>query len=80
MAKIITKKGKVIELIDRCTFKVQYDEKVVTVYLGKGIESHLEKIIDIGDEVIFQMSPYDLSRGRIHRYTFRGGFGDQIID
>lgn len=58
--------GKVIEVLGNAMFRVKLDdsEHVVTAYIGGKMRKHDIKII-AGDRVIMEMSPYDLSKGRI---------------
>jgi translation initiation factor IF-1 len=58
--------GKVIEVLGNAMFRVKIDdsEHVVTAYVGGKMRKHEIKII-AGDRVIMEMSPYDLTKGRI---------------
>lgn len=58
--------GKVIEVLGNAMFRVQLDnsEHVVTAYIGGKLRKHDIKVI-AGDPVVMEMSPYDLSKGRI---------------
>lgn len=58
--------GKVLELLPNATFKVKLDgvDSVVLGHLaGKLRKNHIN--ILLGDRVVLEMSPYDLSKGRI---------------
>ena len=66
----IETEGKVLEIIPGGDFKVKLENKVV-------IEAHVSGKIRVnnirilpGDTVIIELSPYDLTRGRI---TYRKG-------
>jgi translation initiation factor IF-1 len=58
--------GKVVEVLGNAMFRVQLDnsEHVVTAYIGGKLRKHDIKVI-AGDPVVMEMSPYDLSKGRI---------------
>lgn len=58
--------GKVVEVLPNSTFKVKLTdiEHVLICYLGGKLKMHKIKVV-IGDSVKVEMSPYDLSRGRI---------------
>jgi len=60
--------GKVIEVLGNAMFRVQLDnaEHVVTAYIGGKMRTNQIKIV-AGDSVILEMSPYDLTKGRIMR-------------
>lgn len=57
--------GKVNEVLPNAMFRVKLDnEHQITAYLGGKMKKHEIKIIH-GDDVEVEMSPYDLTRGRI---------------
>lgn len=58
--------GKVIEVLGNAMFRVQIEnsEHFVTAYIGGKMRKHDIKII-AGDRVTIEMSPYDLTKGRI---------------
>ena len=58
--------GKVIELLPNATFKVQLEEIEAVVLghiAGKLRKNHINVLL--GDRVSIEMSPYDLTKGRI---------------
>lgn len=58
--------GKVVELLPNATFKVKLEDMDATVLghiAGKLRQNHIN--ILLGDNVVLEMSPYDLSKGRI---------------
>lgn len=67
MAKddIIEVEGKVIELLPGGFFKVELENKhTITAHVsGKIRMNHIR--ISAGDKVVVEMTPYDLTRGRI---------------
>lgn len=71
MAKeeLIQVEGKVLETLPNAMFRVELDNghKVLAHVSGK-MRMHFIRILP-GDRVTVELSPYDLSRGRI---TFRG--------
>jgi translation initiation factor IF-1 len=62
--------GKVTEVLGNAMFRVKIDnsEHLVTAYVGGKMRKFDIKIIE-GDKVQLEMSPYDLSKGRI---VYRG--------
>lgn len=58
--------GTVQEALGNAMFrvKVENSEHMVTAYLGGKLRQNEIKIIE-GDRVILEVSPYDLSKGRI---------------
>lgn len=58
--------GRVVEVLGNAMFRVQLDnsEHMVTAYIGGKLRKHDIKVI-AGDPVVMEMSPYDLSKGRI---------------
>ena len=70
--KKIKVKGKVIEVLPDTKFKISIDlkgkEHTILGYISGKMRMHYIKIIQ-GDEVDVEMSPYDLTKGRItYRY------------
>ncbi|MBN1515962.1 translation initiation factor IF-1 [Candidatus Sumerlaeota bacterium] len=67
--KAIEMEGTVLEPLPNATFRVELDNglKVLAHISGK-MRMHFIKILP-GDKVMVEVSPYDLSRGRIvYRY------------
>ena len=58
--------GKVVEVLGNAMFRVKLDntEHMVTAYIGGKLRKHDIKVI-AGDPVVMEMSPYDLTKGRI---------------
>jgi translation initiation factor IF-1 len=65
----ITVEGKVIETLPNAMFRVELDNQhVVLAHISGKMRMHFIKILR-GDKVTLELSPYDLSRGRItYRY------------
>ena len=64
----IEQEGKIIEALSNAMFRVELDNgHVVTAHISGKMRMHYIKILP-GDTVKLELSPYDLSRGRI---TFR---------
>jgi len=65
----ISVEGKVIETLPNAMFKVELDNgHVVLAHISGKMRMHFIKILP-GDKVTLELSPYDLSRGRItYRY------------
>ncbi len=67
MAKedVIQAEGKVLEPLPNAMFKVELDNgHVVLAHISGKMRMHFIKILP-GDRVSLELSPYDLSRGRI---------------
>ena len=61
--------GLVIETLPNTTFKVKLEnDHVITAHISGTMRKNYIRILT-GDKVKVEMSPYDLSKGRI---TFRG--------
>ena len=58
--------GEVVEVLPNATFRVVLDEHnhKIIAYLGGKLRQHTINIL-LGDRVQVEMSPYDMSRGRI---------------
>ena len=70
MAKeeLIETEGKIIEALPNAMFKVQLENgHIVLAHVSGKMRMNFIRIIP-GDKVTLELSPYDLSRGRI---TFR---------
>ncbi|RME27636.1 MAG: translation initiation factor IF-1 [Candidatus Zixiibacteriota bacterium] len=65
----ITVEGKVIEPLPNAMFRVELDNgHVVLAHVSGKMRMHFIKILP-GDRVTLELSPYDLTRGRItYRY------------
>jgi translation initiation factor IF-1 len=65
----ITVEGKVVEPLPNAMFRVQLDNgHIVLAHISGKMRMHFIKILP-GDKVTLELSPYDLSRGRItYRY------------
>jgi translation initiation factor IF-1 len=61
--------GKVIETLPNAMFRVELDNgHVVLAHISGKMRMHFIKILP-GDKVTLELSPYDLTRGRItYRY------------
>ncbi|MBF0342754.1 MAG: translation initiation factor IF-1 [Nitrospirae bacterium] len=61
--------GTIIEALPNAMFKVELDNmQVVTAYVSGKMRIHYIKILP-GDKVLVELSPYDLTKGRItYRY------------
>lgn len=57
--------GKVLEALPNAMFKVELENKhEVLAHISGKMRMHFIKILP-GDKVMVELSPYDLSRGRI---------------
>ena len=71
MAKddIIEMKGKVLELLPNATFRIELENghKIIAYTSGKMRKNRIKVLV--GDEVTVEISPYDLTKGRVsHRH------------
>ena len=67
MAKddVIEVEGKVIEKLPNATFQVQLENgHIILAHISGKLRMNFIRIIP-GDKVLIEMSPYDLSKGRI---------------
>ena len=67
MAKedVIEMEGKVLETLPNTLFRVELDNgHVVTAHISGRMRKHYIRILR-GDKVTVQLTPYDLSKGRI---------------
>jgi len=71
MAKqgVIEQDGSVIEALSNAMFRVELENgHVVTAHISGKMRMHYIKLLS-GDKVKLEMTPYDLSKGRItYRY------------
>ncbi len=66
---LIEMEGKVVETLPNTTFRVQLENgHTVTAHISGRMRKHYIRILT-GDTVTVQLTPYDLSKGRI---TYRG--------
>ena len=62
---VIEVEGKVVEKLPNATFKVQLENgHVILAHISGKLRMNFIRIIP-GDKVLIEMSPYDLSKGRI---------------
>jgi translation initiation factor IF-1 len=61
--------GKIVETLPNATFKVELENaQIINAYISGKMRMHFIKILP-GDKVLVELSPYDLTRGRItYRY------------
>jgi len=67
MAKddVIEVDGKVIDKLPNAVFKVELENgHIVTAHIAGKLRQNNIRII-VGDKVLMELSPYDLSKGRI---------------
>ncbi len=67
--QIITVEGTVVEALPNTTFRVELENKhIVLAHVSGKMRMHFIKILP-GDRVTIELSPYDLTKGRIiYRY------------
>lgn len=62
--------GAILETLPNATFKVELDNgQIIMAYLSGKMRMHFIKILP-GDKVTVELSPYDLTKGRI-TYRFK---------
>ena len=62
---VIEVEGKVVEALPNAIFKVQLSNgRTITAYISGKLRMNYIRIID-GDTVKLEISPYDLTKGRI---------------
>ena len=67
MKEIIQVEGSVTEVLPGTKFKVEIDDgHVLLAHISRKMRMNYIKILP-GDKVIVEMSPYDLTKGRIVR-------------
>ena len=67
MKDLIQVEGEVIETLPNIMFRVKLDTgQIILTHLSGRLRLRLIKILE-GDRVLVEMSPYDLTRGRIVR-------------
>lgn len=64
---IIVTEGQVIDVLPNATFKVVTNENLtINAYTSGRMRQHKIQVL-LGDKVQIELSPYDLSKGRISR-------------
>ena len=69
MAKedVIVLEGEVVELLPNATFKVALENKlIINAYTSGKMRQHKIQVL-LGDRVQVEISPYDLTKGRVSR-------------
>ena len=62
---LIEAEGEVIEVLGNTNFKVKIiNGHIITAYISGKLRTNYIKIL-VGDKVKVEMSPYDLTKGRI---------------
>lgn len=62
---VIEAEGRVVEVLPKTTFKVQLTNgHIITAYLSGKLRINNIRILE-GDRVTIELSPYDLTKGRI---------------
>lgn len=61
--------GKIIETLPNAMFRVELENgQIILAYISGKMRMHFIKILP-GDKVLVELSPYDLTKGRItYRY------------
>ncbi len=62
--------GTIVEILPNATFRVELESgQVILAYISGKMRMHFIKILP-GDKVTVELSPYDLTKGRI-TYRFK---------
>jgi len=62
--------GKIIETLPNAMFRVELENgQIILAYISGKMRMHFIKILP-GDKVLVELSPYDLTKGRI-TYRFK---------
>ena len=62
---VIETEGEVVEVLGNTNFKVKImNNHIITAYISGKLRTHFIKVL-VGDKVKVEMSPYDLTKGRI---------------
>ena len=62
---VIEAEGEVVEVLGNMNFKVQImGTHIITAYISGKLRTNFIRIL-VGDKVKVEMSPYDLTKGRI---------------
>ena len=62
--------GKIVDTLPNATFKVELENgQIIMAYISGKMRMHFIKILP-GDKVLVELSPYDLTKGRI-TYRFK---------
>lgn len=75
--EIIEFKGKVLELLPNATFRIELENghQIIAYTSGKMRKNRIRVLV--GDDVTVEMTPYDLTKGRVtHRHKAGGPIGD----
>lgn len=67
--EIIEFKGKVLELLPNATFRIELENghQIIAYTSGKMRKNRIRVLV--GDDVTVEMTPYDLTKGRVtHRH------------
>ena len=68
MAKedVIEVEGKVVDTLPNAMFKVELENgATILAHVSGKIRMHYIRILPVGDRVTVELSPYDLTKGRI---------------
>ena len=76
----ITLDGKIVDALPNAMFRVELENgHTVLAYLSGKMRKYYIRVL-LGDRVKVEMSPYDLTRGRItYRYRTRAVGGRQLL-
>ena len=72
MTNVKTEKARILKVIDRYSFVVIIDSTKLkmSASISRTMKAYEEKELNVGDSVIVDYSPFDLTRGRIHHLSF----------
>lgn len=77
----ITVEGTIVEALPGTQFRVKLDNNhVVLAYLSGRMRKYYIRIL-LGDRVRVEMSPYDLTRGRIvYRHRRQAAAAEEVVE
>ncbi len=68
--EVIEVQGKIVETLPNAMFRVELENgQIILAYISGKMRMHYIKILP-GDRVLVEISPYDLTKGRI-TYRFK---------
>lgn len=78
--EVLEFKGKIIELLPNATFRVELENgHIIIAYTSGKMRKNRIRIL-IGDEVTVEMTPYDLTKGRVtHRHKVTNNTPSQTV-
>ncbi len=74
--EVLEFKGKVLELLPNAMFRIRLENNAIIIaYTSGNMRKHHIRVL-VGDEVTVEMTPYDLTKGRVTRRAKTPAPGD----